>query len=176
MKLISPVTLRAICDYMSTIYQLNTDDVPNFDQLRAPIKEIVKALGFKVSLLIHFIFCIKNYLLMENKRSNKQIIFCFFVQANACLRLSNSKSKATNTSNNINKNMVNTSTSARATKVNENFDKNIHMNGIKWTEKQLDVEQNDLEDGEDLEDDEDDNDDEEEDEYEQEVCISFQKQ
>ena len=48
MKLISPVTLRAICDYMSTIYQLNMDDMPNFDQLRAPIKEIVKALGFKV--------------------------------------------------------------------------------------------------------------------------------
>lgn len=48
MKLISPVTLRAICDYMSTIYQLNIDDMPNFDQLRAPIKEIVKALGFKV--------------------------------------------------------------------------------------------------------------------------------
>lgn len=48
MKLISPVTLRAICDYMSTIYQLNGDDMPNFDQLRAPIKEIVKALGFKV--------------------------------------------------------------------------------------------------------------------------------
>lgn len=48
MKLISPVTLRAICDYMSTIYQLNGDDMPNFDQLRAPIKEIIKALGFKV--------------------------------------------------------------------------------------------------------------------------------
>ena len=48
MKLISPVTLRAICDYMSTVYQLNIDDIPNFDQLRAPIKEIVKALGFKV--------------------------------------------------------------------------------------------------------------------------------
>ena len=48
MKLISPVTLRAICDYMSTIYQFNGDDMPNFDQLRAPIKEIVKALGFKV--------------------------------------------------------------------------------------------------------------------------------
>ena len=51
MKLISPVTLRAICDYMSTVYQLNIDDMPNFDQLRAPIKEIVKALGFKVSFL-----------------------------------------------------------------------------------------------------------------------------
>jgi hypothetical protein len=50
MKLISPVTLRAICDYMSTVYQLNMDDMPNFDQLRAPIKEIVKALGFKVSI------------------------------------------------------------------------------------------------------------------------------
>jgi hypothetical protein len=49
MKLISPVTLRAICDYMSTVYQLNIDDMPNFDQLRAPIKEIVKALGFKVN-------------------------------------------------------------------------------------------------------------------------------
>jgi hypothetical protein len=51
MKLISPVTLRAICDYMSTIYQLNIDDIPNFDQLRAPIKEIVKALGFKVCFI-----------------------------------------------------------------------------------------------------------------------------
>ncbi len=50
MKLISPVTLRAICDYMSTVYQLNIDDMPNFDQLRAPIKEIVKALGFKVQI------------------------------------------------------------------------------------------------------------------------------
>jgi hypothetical protein len=50
MKLISPVTLRAICDYMSTVYQLNIDDMPNFDQLRAPIKEIVKALGFKVGM------------------------------------------------------------------------------------------------------------------------------
>ncbi|CAF0883449.1 unnamed protein product [Adineta ricciae] len=49
MKLISPVTLRAICDYMSTVYQLNIDDIPNFDQLRAPIKEIVKALGFKAN-------------------------------------------------------------------------------------------------------------------------------
>lgn len=49
MKLISPVTLRAICDYMSTVYQFSIDDVPNFDQLRAPIKEIVKALGFKVN-------------------------------------------------------------------------------------------------------------------------------
>ena len=47
-KLISPVTLRAICDYMSTVYQFNMDDTPNYDQLRAPIKEIVKALGFKV--------------------------------------------------------------------------------------------------------------------------------
>jgi len=51
MKLISPVTLRAICDYMSTIYQLNIDDMPNFDQLRVPIKEIVKALGFKVCFI-----------------------------------------------------------------------------------------------------------------------------
>ena len=50
MKLISPVTLRAICDYMSTVYQLNIEDIPNFDQLRAPIKEIVKALGFKVNM------------------------------------------------------------------------------------------------------------------------------
>jgi len=54
MKLISPVTLRAICDYMSTIYQLNIDDIPNFDQLRAPIKEIVKALGFKVCFIKKF--------------------------------------------------------------------------------------------------------------------------
>jgi hypothetical protein len=63
MKLISPVTLRAICDYMSTVYQLNVDDMPNFDQLRAPIKEIVKALGFKVMVTdglsvecVHFSF------------------------------------------------------------------------------------------------------------------------
>jgi len=66
MKLISPVTLRAICDYMSTIYQLNIDDIPNFDQLRAPIKEIVKALGFKVCFIKKF-------------QRNKYFYLCLFL-------------------------------------------------------------------------------------------------
>ncbi|CAF0959734.1 unnamed protein product, partial [Didymodactylos carnosus] len=66
MKLVNPVVLRAICDYMTMIYQLNIDDLPNYDQLRAPIREIIKALGFK---------------------------------ANACLRLSNSKTKSNSNDN-----------------------------------------------------------------------------
>ncbi|CAF4639085.1 unnamed protein product [Rotaria sp. Silwood1] len=136
MKLISPVTLRAICDYMSTVYQLNIDDMPNFDQLRAPIKEIVKALGFK---------------------------------ANACLRLSNSKSKATNTSNNTNKNVLNSSTHTQGIKPNGNISKQININDMTSPAKELEVEQDDLEDDEDDdEDDDDDDDDDDEDDEEEE--------
>ncbi|CAF3134803.1 unnamed protein product [Rotaria socialis] len=126
MKLISPVTLRAICDYMSTVYQLNIDDMPNFDQLRAPIKEIVKALGFK---------------------------------ANACLRLSNSKSKATNTSNSTNKNVLNSSTNTQDVKTNGNISKHININDTTSPVKELEVEQDDLEDDEDEDEDDDDDDD-----------------
>ncbi|CAF1101352.1 unnamed protein product [Rotaria sordida] len=130
MKLISPVTLRAICDYMSTIYQLNIDDIPNFDQLRAPIKEIVKALGFK---------------------------------ANACLRLSNSKSKTTNTSNSTNKNVSNSSNHTQAVKTNGNISKHININDMTSPVKELEVEQDDLEDDEDDDEDEDDDDDDDDD-------------
>ncbi|CAF2427901.1 unnamed protein product [Rotaria sp. Silwood2] len=133
MKLISPVTLRAICDYMSTVYQLNIDDMPNFDQLRAPIKEIVKALGFK---------------------------------ANACLRLSNSKSKTANTSNSTNKNVLNSSTQTQGVKINGNISKHININDMTSPVKELEVEQDDLEDDED--DDEDDDDEDEDDDEDDE--------
>ncbi|CAF0719236.1 unnamed protein product [Adineta steineri] len=136
MKLISPVTLRAICDYMSTVYQLNSDDMPNFDQLRAPIKEIVKALGFK---------------------------------ANACLRLSNSKSKSTNASNNANNNSLNSSAQTQTAKTNGNIDKHININDMTSPAKELEVEQDDLDDDEDDDDDDDeDDDDDDEDDDEDE--------
>ncbi|CAF3922202.1 unnamed protein product [Adineta steineri] len=134
MKLISPVTLRAICDYMSTVYQLNSDDMPNFDQLRAPIKEIVKALGFK---------------------------------ANACLRLSNSKSKSTNASNNANNNSLNSSAQTQTAKTNGNIDKHININDMTSPAKELEVEQDDLDDDEDDDDEDDDDDDDDDDEDEE---------
>jgi hypothetical protein len=95
-------------------------------------------------------------------------------QANACLRLSNSKSKAVNASNNLNNNNSNSSNHTQAGKTNGNIGKHININDIPSPAKELEVEQDDLEDEDD--DDEDDDEEDDDEEEDEEVCFSFSKE
>ncbi len=95
-----------------------------------------------------------------------------FLKANACLRLSNSKSKAVNVSNNHHSNSSN---NTQVVKNNGNIGKHIHINDMPSPAKELEVEQDDLEDEDDDDEDEDEEEEDEEEEAEEEVCLILQR-